>query len=520
MRKMSLLLLMLVFTSAYAQEKQASDVQRQTLEELFQTFSLTNNAAGMGLSQPSAGSQTQLSLFDQTGDYHLAQQGDTDYGFKFSTLRYDSFSDKLFMRGSFYYSLDREKNRSWSDVMNPWFSIPYIYASAVAKDYDSHKCGLSFDLYTAPLWDKLSFGIRTEYKVADISGMRDPRPRTGYLNYQLVPSVLLTLGRHHLGLDLGYGYNKEKLSGLTTIQSYPNLYYYKMTGLEHVDGAISAYSGFKRQFVGGRVLGDLSYSYEGDAMRVLVSGGMEYEKMDAYGDKMQSPGSYNCFTYNALANLILTPGGGILHRILLKGEYGDAGADELLQELTSEKDPVTGATTETWVTLYEYKNRYMLKTLDASFSYKIYGTDGYSDYRWSAGLGAAWNGFTKEYFLPYSGFQNDALTLSLEGSVRLLAVKGHKVDLSASGAWRKPVRTALSLSDEDNIYAQDVLRPDRDYYAKDVLCVSGSLLWQFPLKLGKAGPATGYVRLDGGFSKAMPEGSLARMELSVGLFTF
>ena len=520
MRKMILLPLALVFASAYAQERQASDFQRQTLEETFQSFALTNNAAGMGLAQPSAGSRTWIGLFGRTGDYHLAQQGDTDYGFQFSTLRYDSFSDKLFMRGTFSYSLDREKERNWSDVMDPWFSIPYIYASSVAKDYDSHKCGLTFDLYTAPLWDVLSFGIRTEYGVADISGMRDPRPRTGYLNYRLVPSALLTLGRHHLGLDLGYGYSKEKLSGLTTIQSYPNLYYYKMTGLEHMDGAISGYSGFKRQFAGSRFLGDLSYSFTGDVLRLLLSGGMEYRKLDAYGDKMQSPGSYNCFTYNGLANLILTPGGCLLHRIHLEGKYGDGGADELLQELTSEKDPVTGATTETWETLYEYKNRYMLKTLDAAFSYKLYGTDGYSDYRWSAGLGAAWNGFTKEYYLPYSGFQSDALTLSLEGSVRLLAVRGHKVDLSARGSYRKALRTALALDDEESLYAQEVLRPDRDYYARDVVGASGSLLWEFPLNLGKAGLATGYVRLDSGLSKALPEGKLTRVELSVGLFTF
>ena len=517
MKKLTLLLA-LACTAAYAQDK-PSDFQQKTLQEILQPFALTNNAAGMGLSQPAAGSVTELGVFSDAGDFHRAQEGNADRGFSFSTLRYDTFSDKLFMKGSFHYDLDREKERKWSDVMDPWLSIPYIYGSSIAKDYSKHDCGLTFDLYTAPLWDIVSFGVKTDYSVADISGLRDPRPRTGYLDWQAVPSVLVTLGRHHIGLDAGYGHSKEKLTGLTTIQSYPNLYYYKMSGLDHADGAISAYSGFKRQFSGDRFLGDLSYAFTGDRAKLLVSGGMEYRNLDAYGDKMQSPGNYNCFTYNGLVDFVLTPGGGLLHRFHLEGKYGDGGANELLQELVSEKDPVTGATTETWQTLYEYKNRYMLRTLDAEFSYKLLGTDGYSDYKWSVGVRAGLNGFRKQYYLPYSEFEASGLDAALEGSVVLFAVKGHKVDLAATAGYYKHRDTVLNLH-EDNLYTQEVLVPDGEYYSKDYIHGNASLTWQFPLNLGKAGLANGYVRLDGGLRKANPAGSLSHLAIAVGLFTF
>ena len=517
MKKLTILLA-LACTAAYAQDK-PSDFQKKTLQEILQPFALTNNAAGMGLSQPDAGSVTELGVFSDAGDFHRAQEGNADRGFSFSTLRYDTFSDKLFMKGSFHYDLDREKERKWSDVMDPWLSIPYIYGSSIAKDYSKHDCGLTFDLYTAPLWDVVSFGIKTEYSVADISGLRDPRPRTGYLDWQAIPSVLVTLGRHHIGLDAGYGHSKEKLTGLTTIQSYPNLYYYKMSGLDHVDGAIAAYSGFKRQFSGGRFLGDLSYAFSGDWAKLLVSGGLEYRKLDAYGDKMQSPGNYNCFTYDGLADLILMPGNGLLHRFHLEGKYGDGGADELLQELVSEKDPVTGATTETWQTLYEYKNRYMLRTLDAGFSYKLLATDGYSDYKWSLGVRAGLTGFRKQFYLPYSEFEASGWDGALEGSVLLFAGKGHKVDLAATGGYYKHRNTVLNLH-EDNLYTQEVLVPDGEYHSKDYVHGNASLTWQFPLNLGKAGLANGYVRLDGGLRKATPAGSLSHIALAVGLFTF
>lgn len=519
MKKISFMMAgLLACAAAFAQEGRPSDFERQTLEVLLQPFSRTNNTAGMGLAQPMAGSRTEIGVFRSAGDFHRAQDAEADQGFTFSTLRYDTFSDKLFMRGTFHYTLDREKDRKWSDVMDPWFSIPYIYGSAVAKDYSRHDCGLSFDLYTAPLWDRVSFGVKTDYAVADISGLRDPRPRTGYLDWQVVPSVLFTFGRHHAGLDLGYGHAKEKLTGLTTIQSYPNLYYYKMSGLDHVDGTISGYSGFKRQFAGGRFLGDLSYGYSSGGMNLVVSAGIEYRKLDAYGDKKQSPGSYNSFTYSGMADLTVQTSS-LLHHVHLEGEYLDGGADEYLQELTSVKDPETGATTETWETLYTYKNRYMLTTREASLAYQLYGGYTGADYLWRAGLRAGYTGFGKHCHLPESSFEASGWTGGLEGSVRLFRQAGHKVDLAAAVLGYKHRDTVLNLQ-EDNLYTQEVLVPDGEYYSKDYVDASASLTWQFPFNLGKGGRATGYVRLDGGLCKASPEGRLTHVSLAVGLFTF
>ena len=516
MRKLTILLLLALSTAALAQRP--SDLRKLELEAGRQQFDATLNAAGMGLSQPSSGSKTDMDGSYEWGDYHLAQQGEADLGLGFSTLRYDSFSDKLFMKGSFYYAYEHEYSRNWSDVMDPWFSTPFTYGSAVAKDYDSHNCGLSFDLYTAPLNGWISLGLRTTYKVADISGLRDPRPRTGYLDLQTVPSVLFSFGRHHIGLGVGYGYSKEKLTGLTTIQSYPNLYYYKFSGLDHVDGAIAAYSGFKRQFAGSRGLAELSYSYVSDGFRALASGGAEYCRLDSYGDKKQSPGSWNYFKYNALVNLQLSAGS-FLHTLNLRGEYKDGGADEYLQELTNEKDEVTGISTETWVTLYEYTNRYMLQKYDLALDYTLYGGCTGSDYIWSAKFGAAYGGFDKQMYLPESDFGAGWCDLTLGGSVRLMELKGHKLELDAQAGYKMALNAYQTLQLE-SLYVDEVLKKDLSYYGKSAVCGQGQLTWSFPLNLGKAGYANGYLRLGGGAVKALPDGALCNVSLSVGLFTF
>lgn len=518
MRKFMLgTLLLLSCAAAWAQDF-PTGFAKQELETARQQFLSTNNAAGMGLFQPASGSKTQIEGFYAAGSDHLAQTGSPDYGFDFSTLRYDRFSDKLFMRGSFHYSFDREKDRKWSDVMDPWFSIPFIYGNAIAKDFDKHQCGLTFDLYTAPLAGWISVGVRARYDVADISGLRDPRPRTGYLNLHVVPAVLFTFGRHHIGLDAGYGYSKEKLSPLTTIQSYPNLYYYRMSGLDQVDGAIGAYSGFKRQFYGGRFVGDLSYNYIAPAFRALVSAGMEYGKLGAYGDKMQSPGSYNYFLYKGLADVQLESGS-LLHRWQLSGSLKDAASNEYLQELQSEKDPVTGVTTETWVTLYEYKNRYMLAKTDASLDYTLYGGYSGQDYRWSVRAGVCYSAFEKAYFLPYSNFTVQRLGFSLGGSVRLFDIRHHALELSARAQGSLPMKVSLGILN-DNDYTREVLEPDAAYYRRQRVGGSGSLTWTFPLNLGKAGMARGYVRLNGDYCQALQAGRLGSASVTVGLFTF
>ena len=93
------------------------------------------------------------------------------------------------------------------------------------------------------------------------------------------------------------------------------------------------------------------------------------------------------------------------------------------------------------------------------------------------------------------------------------------MELSLAGGFRKSLGTDMELS-EDNVYVQEVLVPDRAYYDKDVISASGSLVWIFPLNLGKAGLASAYLRFDGGYKQALQGGRLYRAEVTVGLFTF
>lgn len=514
----SILALSLAYIAQAQEEKTPSDLRKTGMELLSQQYSRTRNAAGMGLFQPESNSFTTLGLFSEKGDYHRAQEGDSDRGFSFSSTRYDSFSDKLFMSGSFSYTLDKETNRKWSDVIDPYYSIPFIYGSSVAKDYGTHDCLLNFNIYSAPLSEHFSLGMKVEYEVMDIYGNRDPRPRSGYLEYKLVPSVLFSAGAHHIGLDAGFTHEKEKLQNLTTIQSYPNLYYYKMSGLDRIDGAISAYTGFKRQFIANGFLSDLSYSYVTKYFQILVSGGAEGSLANAYGDKKQSPGSYNELKYNVLMDIVVN-GSYLRHHFLLDGSFTDGGADEYLQELKSEKDPETGITTETWETLYVYKNIYMLKKTDLRVAYELYGACSKEGYCWSAGAELGYSSFDKECHLPYSHFGATGIDAGLKASFRAMERRGHKLDFDASCTLSHSLRSELSCY-SSNIYVDEVLSVDREYHAAAWNRVRLGAEYTLPLKLGKAGMANGYLRLEWSRLKASIGSGLDALTCTVGLFTF
>ena len=72
----------------------------------------------------------------------------------------------------------------------------------------------------------------------------------------------------------------------------------------------------------------------------------------------------------------------------------------------------------------------------------------------------------------------------------------------------------------ENVYTQQVLDKDYDYYCHNFAFASAALTWTFPMNLGKAGYANGYVRLTGNATRALPAGNLNAASLAIGLFTF
>lgn len=225
--------------------------------------------------------------------------------------------------------MGRQFNRSWSDVLRSHHSNPYFSGSSIKGKYDFQNFDLSAALATLPI-KNFTFGARLDYKVGDLSRLKDPRSRTNLADYQLTPAVTYTWNKHSLGLSGYYHRRKEKIPNITTVQTDPNLKYYTFTGMENTDGTTGGYSGFEREFVNHEFGGELSYQYKNERIQTLTTLSYAKGNEDVWGDIKYSPGKYHT-TYNLLSmNRIKS--GRTEHIIDISINYQTGKADEYRQE--------------------------------------------------------------------------------------------------------------------------------------------------------------------------------------------
>ena len=200
-------------------------------DEAVQLWHNTQNAAGLAQDSSRNRGLAEFHYGHRSGDYRRVQEGGVTNTLSFYTERYQRVGRYLHTYGRFLFRNGRVQNRAWNDVMRTYGSNPFISGSAVAGKYDF----LDFDL-TARLgtveWGGWTAGVGLDYRVGDLSRLRDPRSRSQLLDYKVAPGVSRRLGSHTLGLAGWYRRYKEKIPNLTTVQNAPNLLYYQMTGLE------------------------------------------------------------------------------------------------------------------------------------------------------------------------------------------------------------------------------------------------------------------------------------------------
>lgn len=82
------------------------------------------------------------------GDYHKAQEGSRMNGLNFFAERYTKIARNLYVWGSFKFTMDRESERAWSDVILKEYTSPYQYGGSVKGSYDRQLFDLKVKLAT------------------------------------------------------------------------------------------------------------------------------------------------------------------------------------------------------------------------------------------------------------------------------------------------------------------------------------------------------------------------------------
>ena len=193
----------MLFVSVIGRSQTSTDTvsvvtpEMQRLELVKQLWLPTRNASGLGFDPVADHGDAWFGVFHSSGDYHRAQEGSRVNGLSFLAERYSKIARNLYVWGSFKFTMDRESERAWSDVILKEYTSPYQYGGSVKGSYDRQLFDLKVKLATGSI-GRFTFGAEVDYSVGDLSRLRDPRSRVLLADYAITRLLLIKFRRNML----------------------------------------------------------------------------------------------------------------------------------------------------------------------------------------------------------------------------------------------------------------------------------------------------------------------------------
>lgn len=500
----------------HAQNAELQTKERYEYADAVQLWRHTLNAAGLSRDTLIERGVSYFDFSHQKGTHYLVQDGDKQNRLLFASERYQKIGKYLYGYGRFTFDMGRQFHRSWSDVLRSHHSNPYFSGSAIKGKYDFQNFDLTASLATVP-FGNFTYGIRIDYKVGDLSRLKDPRSRTNLADYQLTPAITFALGKHVWGLSGYYHRRKEKIPSITTVQTDATLKYYVYTGMENAEGTTSGYSGFKREFVNHEFGGELSYQYKNETWQSLTTLAYAKGNEDVWGDIKYTPGKYHTTTYGVSSRNRITTGR-LQHALDISASHQSGKADEYRQEKITTTDSSTGISSSYWNTLLIYYGRYTVDLLNADVHYRLSWTD--PSARETTAYAGARIGFQSsedQYNLPLSTQTVRSADALLEGGCSLLRKNNRSLRIEAEAGYHASLTADLALSDATTDYAVNVLIPDMTYYGASYVHGKLQIQFQMPVTIKKH-TNVWFVKAMGGYLRTDKSTNARMVGISIGLY--
>lgn len=509
-----------LFTSVVGRSQTSTDTmsvvtpEMQQLELVRQLWLPTRNASGLGFDPVANHGDAWFGVFHSSGDYHKAQEGSRMNGLNFFAERYTKIARNLYVWGSFKFTMDRESERAWSDVILKEYTSPYQYGGSVKGSYDRQLFDLKVKLATGSL-GRFTLGVGLNYSVGDLSRLRDPRSRVMLADYAVIPSMTYRLSeRHALGLDFYYRFRKQRLDNITTVQREKQFEYYLFEGLENY-WMTTELGKVARRTVADIFGGDLQYKLTGEYGSWLVSLGYERLVEEVVDDERKEPGDYNAQKvtfYSGYKSERIN----VLHAWNMQASYTGGQAEEFVQEQVNITHG-NGMVSNKWVTLYNFVT-YKDDVLNVQTDYTFYKGDvSRKDYNWLMGVSGKYEYLKNRYLLPESTREVSTLRIGVKGAGRVVNKDAHKFWIEAALNGALPLETKMNLS-EENVFTENVLNPDLRFFKAKTLEAKVDFQYSFPMRLKKTA-LTGYIKAYAGNVFTDKFGSRFSGGISVGILT-
>lgn len=301
--------------------------------------------------------------------------------------------------------------------------------------------------------------------------------------------------------------------------------------MENADAIIGGFKGFQRQFISNFYGGELQYAFKTKKSNILIAAGGNYEQQQILESIKQSPGSYNAIEYNfkIIANTISNAK---FFNLSINANIKSGTANEYLQNLISVPNPTTGVNSQTWVTLFTYKNRYQNTNYSAQINFDIRDINELkNDYSWIVGFEATASGFNNEYHLPYSQFSSNRLNAAIYGQYRLFNKNNKRLTLKAKFDFGQGINNSLQLNEGSLIspnigastttqgtydVAKNVFIPDFYYFKANTYQATFETKYSFPLNFKKT-KLLGYAKINYHYLGTNTNAKWSGVGMSIGI---
>ena len=454
--------------------------------EDFNIWLRTDNPVSIGIkTMPDVG-HTALGTKSVSGDFHKAMESGGINAWNFSSSGYKSLK-QLNLWGSFRFSQERHKDRCWSDNIDSYNGNPYLTGSSVKGKYSYQMFDFSVKASSKPLFGFMWAGIGLDYSLGDFSRLQDPRPRTQEIDYSIKPGVAFIFGKEKIGLNLSYGYSKEKIgSYISKSKDAKEYFLYLQEGLGVYSTLVS--SAYERRIKSWEYGAALQYEHSFGDNSSFLTEVSPYHREDIVEDAYKAtPGNYK--ETGGKISIVFHSGNWIAEGMF---DFISGAAEKISQKAVTVTDPVSGVTSTRYETIFSIKSYTSGRMSgEAGLSYIVPSEDQWSGNKWNAGCKVGLNVSDDEYvyYSPASSFVCANIVPSVHGGGTVFSARKGRLTLEGEFAWSMNISDRYSISDElqDKVILDNVIDPDHEILTSDFMRVSADLRYEFPLTISKTG---------------------------------
>lgn len=290
-----------------------------------------NNPASTAFNPYSVINSVELGYYDSKGSFRAIDGASEDNQYNMSVYGAKKIS-KVSFEGKIDYFINDMADSRWNNTALISEHNPFIIADSLyylRKDgSDSIPNNQNREIFnltgtvTYQLSDKLLFGIKANYKVANKSDQSDPRFLTNAARITITPGMEFKTGlKHTIGFSANLEGFHEHVSATVEDNIYPEhtsmFLFTELGGLQ-----TQTESGYTRWYNGKKIGGDLSSVFTGSSFSNFAEAGGYFnfeEALDGGSSYTKHGGDYKEFEFHATDRMQFG-NGSLLHNVILKAD--------------------------------------------------------------------------------------------------------------------------------------------------------------------------------------------------------